>query len=168
MTSRTNSTSIIVMRMMSRPKWLGALFESGGRRPWQAGCRRSRPARYPARCGTSAPCAVPLITEVPMKHGVAGREDVRPLRAILPGSSPPGRVRPVSSAWLTKKSLASSNRPSHGIRSPAARHATSPGPSPPGGSPGACHPAAPGRAPPPTAADAPPPVRPDIPARNPG
>ena len=69
---------------------------------------------------------MPLLTLVPMNTQLL--RSVRPsFSAAVPGRFSTGKVSPVSTAWLMKKSLASSTTPSAGIRLPADSSTTSPG-----------------------------------------
>jgi len=70
--------------------------------------------------------AVPLRTLVPMKTQLPRSASAASALAV-PGAFATGKVSPVSTAWLTKKSFASSTTPSAGIRLPAESSTTSPG-----------------------------------------
>ena len=93
------------------------------------GRRASLPAIWPNTvawpvCAISTR-AVPLPTLVPMNTQLP--RSARPAgAAAVPGFFSTGKVSPVSTAWLTKKSLASSTTPSAGIRLPAFSSTMSP------------------------------------------
>ena len=70
--------------------------------------------------------ALPLRTLVPMKTTFV-RAASPASAGTTPGCFSTGKVSPVSTAWLTKKSRASSTSPSAGIRLPAESKTTSPG-----------------------------------------
>ena len=96
---------------------------SGGRRASRSAIR---PNAVPAPVWATRTAAVPLRTVVPMKTQFV--RSARPASGFAsPGAFSTGKVSPVSTAWLTKKSLASRTRPSAGMRLPADRSMTSPG-----------------------------------------
>ena len=88
------------------------------------------PKAVPAPVWTIRAWAVPLRTLVPIKTQLvrAAKPAVAATSSALCATFfSTGKVSPVSTAWLTKKSLATSKTPSAGIRLPAASSTTSPG-----------------------------------------
>ena len=89
-----------------------AFRQSGQRRCWRRSVRS-------ALCAAAAHIGAHKDTIGALRQAGFGPRN--------PGFFSTGKVSPVNTAWLTKKSLASSTTPSAGIRLPAESSATSPG-----------------------------------------
>ncbi len=113
------------MRMMRSPKcWVPSSNAVGGALVRRVSAISPSSVFCPVRHINTL--AVPLITDVP-RRTVLPAARISGSSGNSTGDFSTGKASPVRRAWLTKKSFASSTRPSQGIRSPAARSATSPG-----------------------------------------